>query len=185
MRNAKLAGGLAAGHFERHKGAICRPTPAPEMVRSEPPSAPAEQGRFMATQAQYALDNPFSIEPETAETTPATAYDTALATGDELLQRARQGGGLRRVMVQHDKDRMTVWERIKVLTDREPNILWQNWGPNLDGASIATGINKIRGRDVALYGHDFTLRAGSMDATNGAKLARLIYMAAEHGIPLI
>lgn len=139
----------------------------------------------MATQAQYALDNPFSFDRETAQTTPATAYDAALAMGDELRQRAPQSGGLRRVMVQHEKDRMTVWERIKVLTDREPNILWQNWGPNLDGASIVTGILKIRGRDVAVYGHDFTLRAGSMDATNGAKLARLIYMAAEHGIPLI
>jgi methylmalonyl-CoA decarboxylase subunit alpha len=72
-----------------------------------------------------------------------------------------------------------------VLTDREPNLLWQNWGKGLDGASILTGILSIGGRDVAVYGHDFTLRAGSMDATNGAKLARLIYLAAERGIPLI
>jgi methylmalonyl-CoA decarboxylase subunit alpha len=43
----------------------------------------------------------------------------------------------------------------------------------------------VKGRDVAVYGHDFTLRAGSMDATNGAKLARLILMAADKGIPLI
>jgi acetyl-CoA carboxylase carboxyltransferase component len=64
-------------------------------------------------------------------------------------------------------------------------ILWQNWGPELDGASIVTGILDIDGRDVAVYGHDFTVRAGSMDATNGAKLARLIYMAGEKGIPLI
>ena len=39
------------------------------------------------------------------------------------------------------------------------------------GASIVTAIVKIGGRDVALYGHDFTVRAGSMDATNGRKLA--------------
>ena len=80
---------------------------------------------------------------------------------------------------------MTVWERIRVLTEHEPNILWQNWGPRLDGASIVTGILNVGGRDVAVYGHDFTLRAGSMDATNGAKLARLIYMAGEQGMPLI
>jgi len=102
-----------------------------------------------------------------------------------LLERPRRGGGIDRVRVQHAKQRMTVWERIKVLTDREPLILWQNWGPDLDGAAIVTGILDIAGRDVAVYGHDFTLRAGSMDATNGAKLARLIYMAAERGIPLI
>jgi len=134
--------------------------------------------------SQYALDNPFAQEPGSA-IAPASAYDEALALGANLLEKPLQGGGLRRVMVQHEKHRMTVWERIKVLTDREPNILWQNWGKNLDGASIVTGILNIKGRDVAVYGHDFTLRAGSMDATNGAKLARLIYMAAEHGIPLI
>ena len=38
---------------------------------------------------------------------------------------------------------------------------------------------------MAVYGHDFTVRAGSMDATNGSKLARLFRMAGEKGIPLI
>ena len=65
---------------------------------------------------------------------------------------------------------MTVWERIRVLTENEPHITFQNWGAQLDGAGIVTGILNIKGRDVALYGHDFTVRAGSMDATNGAKL---------------
>ncbi|MEY4581821.1 MAG: hypothetical protein RL701_6524 [Pseudomonadota bacterium] len=140
-------------------------------------------------ETSYALDNPFATEaPHTPEGIPPVvrnAYDQDLQMGEELLERPLQGGGLRRVMVQHQKQRMTVWERIKVLTDKSPNILWQNWGKNLDGASIVTGILNVKGRDVAFYGHDFTLRAGSMDATNGAKLARLIYMAAEQGIPLI
>ena len=112
-------------------------------------------------------------------------YEESLRLGRELLERPLRGGGPARVVVQHSKGRMTVWERIKVLTKEEPNILYQNWGPHLDGASIVTGILNIKGRDVALYGHDFTNRAGAMDATNGDKLARLIYMAGEHGIPLI
>ena len=74
---------------------------------------------------------------------------------------------------------MTIWERIRFLSDGEPTILYQNWGPNLDGASLVTALVKINGRDVALYGHDFTVRAGSMDATNGAKLARLFELAAK------
>ncbi len=45
---------------------------------------------------------------------------------------------------------MTVWERIQVLSREEPNILWNNWGPDLDGASIVTGILEIGGRDVAV-----------------------------------
>ncbi len=147
------------------------------------------------TQPAYTLDNPLEREAPTLRPVPApepdaeagteSVYDASLEIGRELVERPLQGGGPTRVLTQHSKGRMTVWERIKVLTDSEPNILWQNWGPGLDGASIVTGILDIGGRDVAVYGHDFTLRAGSMDATNGAKLARLIYMAGERGIPLI
>ena len=135
---------------------------------------------------QYSLSNPLPEPAEVATPSPATddaapagSYDAALALGEDLIQRPIAGGGPARVRVQHSKDRMTVWERIKVLTDREPMILYRNWGPELDGASIVTGILDINGRDVAVYGHDFTVRAGSIDATNGAKLARLICMAGE------
>jgi acetyl-CoA carboxylase carboxyltransferase component len=134
----------------------------------------------------YTLENPFSSSNHTNSTeTNKGIYEDALEMGYDLVQKPFQGGGEDRIRVQHSKGRMTVWERIKVLTNEEPNILYQNWGPNLDGASIITGIIRIKDRDVAIYGHDFTLRAGSMDATNGNKLARHILMAAEHGIPLI
>ena len=142
---------------------------------------------------EYALENPLPDpapatpdgKPEGASPEVPGLYDAALALGEELTQKPLIGGGPARVRTQHAKNRMTVWERIKVLTDREPMILYRNWGPELDGASIVTGILDIDGREVAVYGHDFTVRAGSMDATNGAKLARLIYMAGEKGIPLI
>jgi len=112
-------------------------------------------------------------------------YEEAMKEGFELTQRPIKSVSVAQIEKQHFKNRMTVWERIKVLTDSEPNILFQNWGKNLDGASLVTGILNIGGRDVALYGHDFTVRAGSMDATNGKKLARLFQMAGEKGIPLI
>ncbi|MDH5752291.1 MAG: acetyl-CoA carboxylase carboxyltransferase subunit [Deltaproteobacteria bacterium] len=108
-----------------------------------------------------------------------------MARGRQLMEKPLALGGIARIRQQHSKGRMTVQERIRVLTRYEPNILFQNWGENLDGASIVTAILNINGRDVALYGHDFTQRAGSMDATNGAKLAKLLYMAAENGIPVI
>ena len=139
---------------------------------------------------QYSLKNPFaeknssSLFPEKKTNTPSR-YQEMLERGEELLELPKKGGGESRVQVQHDKGRMTVWERIKVLTDQDPHITFQNWGAQLDGAGIVTGILNIKGRDLALYGHDFTVRAGSMDATNGAKLARQILMAGEHGIPLI
>ncbi|MBR9805319.1 acetyl-CoA carboxylase carboxyltransferase subunit, partial [bacterium] len=112
-------------------------------------------------------------------------YEEKLKQGLELIQRPFSAAGEHNIQRQHLKNRMTIWERIQVLTDKPPTILYQNWGENLDGASLVTAIVSIEGRDVALYGHDFTLRAGSMDATNGNKLTRLFELAGKMGIPVV
>jgi acetyl-CoA carboxylase carboxyltransferase component len=137
------------------------------------------------------LNNPFAessdvefVVPGQIDSEPGL-YEEALKSGYELQQRPQQAAGVKNIERQHQKKRMTIWERIKVLSDSEPTILYQNWGPNLDGASLVTAIIKVNGRDVALYGHDFTVRAGSMDATNGKKLARLFELAAKQRIPLV
>ena len=137
---------------------------------------------------KHRLDNPLDTKTPKKESTKKkkdTLYEQMLKRGEELLEKPLKGGGEERVRIQHNKDRMTVWERIRVLTSEEPHITFQNWGSELDGAGIVTGILSIDGRDIALYGHDFTVRAGSIDSSNGAKLARQILMAGEHGIPLI
>jgi acetyl-CoA carboxylase carboxyltransferase component len=130
-----------------------------------------------ATATDLAADTATSVGP----------YDLALAEGVELRERPQRAAGVVQTLRQHAKNRMTVWERIDVLQDRgaRPQVLYQNWGKNLDGASIVTAVVKIAGRDVALYGHDFTVRAGSMDATNGRKLANLFRFAADKGFPVI
>jgi len=125
----------------------------------------------------------FNIPGEISRATGG--YEEAMKEGYDLIQRPIKSVNIEQIEKQHFKKRMTVWERINVLTEKEPNILFQNWGKNLDGASLVTGILNIRGRDVALYGHDFTVRAGSIDATNGRKLALLFQMAGEKGIPVI
>jgi len=139
------------------------------------------------------LKNPFGNKKEVEFSIPGQInyepglYEATLKEGYELIRRPTQAAGVPNVQRQHLKNRMTVWERIKVLCDHthRPNVLYQNWGPNLDGASLVTAIIKVNGRDVAVYGHDFTVRAGSMDATNGGKLARLFDLAGKRGIPLV
>ena len=137
------------------------------------------------------LRNPFELDGEirspAEDAKGGGPYDAAVREGEQLRARPRTAAGPVQIGRQHAKRRMTVWERIDVLRDRgtEPTILYQNWGPNLDGASLVTGIVQIEGRDVALYGHDFTVRAGSMDATNGTKLANLMRLAGRQGMPLV
>ena len=150
---------------------------APARKADPQPPAPAEDR----------LDNPLApgggarqlpIEPD-------SEYERVLARGRELIERGRALGGPARILQQHATGRMTVLERVRVLTKSEPNVLFQNWGEHLDGASIFTAIVNVDGRDVAVYGHDFTQRAGSIDATNGAKLAKMLYLAADNGVPVI
>ncbi len=129
------------------------------------------------------LDDPFAPAPPAAEA--PDAYTATLLEAARLRERPYASMGAAAIARQHAKNRMTVWERIRVLTAEEPTVLFQNWGPNLDGASLVTAVLRMNGRDVACYGHDFTVRAGSMDATNGRKLARLFTMAGERGMPVI
>ena len=137
------------------------------------------------------LENPFAERDEQAFTVPGQIastpgpYEESLKAGWELQQRPYQTAGVKNIQRQHQKNRMTIWERIRYLADGAPTVLYQNWGPNLDGASLVTALIKVNGRDVALYGHDFTVRAGSMDATNGEKLARLFELAARQRIPVV
>jgi len=149
-----------------------KPVPKPP-VSASAPVAPA-------------LDDPLT-DAAAAAAAPAGPYDQAVAAGEELRRRPYTSSGVLPTLRQHAKGRMTVWERIDVLKDKgsEPTVFYQNWGKNLDGASLITAVVQIGGRDVALYGHDFTIRAGSMDATNGRKLANLIYLAGNRGMPLI
>ncbi len=137
------------------------------------------------------LRNPFDVEsderPDSAAAPAPGPYDEAVREGQLLRERPKTAAGPVQIGRQHAKRRMTVWERIDVLRDpgTEPTVLYQNWGPNLDGASIVTAICQIDGREVAVYGHDFTVRAGSMDATNGTKLANVIRLAGRQGMPLV
>jgi acetyl-CoA carboxylase carboxyltransferase component len=125
----------------------------------------------------------FNIPGEIARATGP--YEEAMKEGWDLIQRPVRSVAIDQIEKQHAKKRMTVWERMRVLSDKEPIVLFQNWGKNLDGASLVTAVLNINGRDVAVYGHDFTVRAGSMDATNGSKLAKHFRLAGERGIPLI
>jgi len=111
------------------------------------------------------------LPPDPSQPPPAGIYETALAQAVELRGRCFSAASHAAIERQHQKGRMTVFERIRALTPEEPEYLFTNWGPNLDGASLLTAILRIGERCVACYGHDFTVRAGSMDATNGEKLA--------------
>ena len=76
----------------------------------------------------YSLQNPLAVPPQVRRSEsshPSAAfYEESIERGRELLERPKRGGGLARVRVQHAKNRMTVFERLEVLTRCEPNLMW-------------------------------------------------------------
>ncbi|MCF6180306.1 MAG: acetyl-CoA carboxylase carboxyltransferase subunit, partial [Geopsychrobacter sp.] len=101
------------------------------------------------TAIKPSLQNPFAPDEKVEFTIPGEIagttgpYEEVMQEGYDLIQRPIKSVAVGQIEKQHFKKRMTVWERIKVLTESEPNVLFQNWGKNLDGASLVTGIINI------------------------------------------
>jgi propionyl-CoA carboxylase beta chain len=109
---------------------------------------------------------------------------------------ARQGGGPERIARQHDKGKMTPWERLDLLLDPgtfnelEPFITHQ--GDELGvtsqrylGDGVVTGYGQIDGRTVYLYAQDFTIYGGTLSEMQSRKICRVMDLALRNGTPLI
>jgi acetyl-CoA carboxylase carboxyltransferase component len=182
---------FASGLNQKQKSIFHSNRPAGEGVSRLKNSSKQRNPKMAKKTITPSLKNPFDPPEKVEFTIPGEVagvrggYEDVMQEGHDLIQRPIKSVAVGQIEKQHFKKRMTVWERINVLTQAKPNILFQNWGKNLDGASLVTGILNINGRDVGVYGHDFTVRAGSIDATNGNKLARMFKMCGEKGLPLI
>jgi len=110
--------------------------------------------------------------------------------------RARQGGGQKRVDAQHDKGKLTARERIEVLLDpdsfEEYDMFVEHRCTNFDmegnkipGDGVVTGHGTINGRLVFVYSQDFTVLGGSLSETNAKKICKVMDMAMTNAAPLI
>ncbi|MFQ5341471.1 MAG: acyl-CoA carboxylase subunit beta [Anaerolineae bacterium] len=118
---------------------------------------------------------------------------------DELREKraqARQGGGPARIEAQHAKGKLTARERIARLLDEGsfqeigPYITHRHSDFGMDqkrfpGDSVVTGFGKIGGRRVCVYAQDFTVVGGSFSEVQGQKVAQLMDLALESGVPVI
>ncbi len=109
---------------------------------------------------------------------------------------ARLGGGEARIVAQHAKGKRTARERIAALLDpdsfsetgmfvthRAVGFGLENDHPAGDG--VVTGTGKIEGRPVCVFAQDFTVLGGSVGEAHGRKIARLMDIALQNGVPLI
>ncbi len=113
-----------------------------------------------------------------------------------LREQMKLGGGEKRIAAQHEKGKRTARERIEALLDKgsfqELNGMILNrhteFGLDKDkimGDGMVAGFGKINGRKVCVYAQDFTVMGGSFGEVCGQKVARVMDLAMDAGVPVI
>lgn len=101
-----------------------------------------------------------------------------------------------RIEAQHAKGKRTARERLACLLDEgtfqeiDPYMAHRHSDFGLEqqqypGDSVVVGFGKIDGRKVAVYAQDFTVLGGSFSEVQGQKVAKIMDMALESGVPVI
>jgi len=114
----------------------------------------------------------------------------------ELREKARLGGGKKRIDKMHSQGKLTARERLQVLLDegsfeefdmfKEHQCTDFGMANNkIPGDGVVTGYGKIEGRLVYVFAQDFTVFGGSLSKTFAEKICKIMEMAAKNGAPLI
>jgi len=118
---------------------------------------------------------------------------------DELIQKREMiklGGGQKKIDVQHAKGKQTARERITQLLDKgsfreiDSYLTHRHSDFGMDerrfeGDAVVTGYGKIDGRMVCVYSQDFTVLGGSFSEAQGQKVAKILDLAMDSGVPVI
>lgn len=136
------------------------------------------------------------INPTT--TTYASGHQGLLDELHEHRDKLKQGGGMARIEAQHAKGKLTARERIYRLLDegtfqeidayithRHSDFGMDAEAQRYPGDSVVVGFGKIDGRMVAVHAQDFTVLGGSFSEVQGQKVAKIMDMALDAGVPVI
>jgi acetyl-CoA carboxylase carboxyltransferase component len=119
-----------------------------------------------------------------------------LAQLNELKQKARQGGGAKRIEAQHSKGKLTARERLDLLFDEgsfeeiDPFVTHRctDFGmaeQKFPGDSVITGYGKVAGRLVFAFSQDFTVLGGSLSEVASNKICKAMDLAAATSVPFV
>ena len=114
----------------------------------------------------------------------------------EARKRVALGGGQERITAQHKKGKKTARERIESLLDEGTfqeidQFMTQrhtDFGlaeKEVPGDSVVVGFGKVDGRMIAVFSQDFTVMGGSFSEVQGQKVAKMLDLAMDSGIPVI
>ncbi len=111
-------------------------------------------------------------------------------------EKAKLGGGEKKIALQHERGKLTARERIDLLVDAGTFVeIGIQAGPHfsqraMEGREapadgVITGWGDIDGRPCCIAAYDFTVMAGSMGVTGEQKVGRLREMALQKRMPFV
>ncbi len=113
----------------------------------------------------------------------------------KLRSQSKLGGGKRRIEQQHSKGKLTARERINLLFDKGSfqeidSFMISHSNEHNDeskplGDAVVTGYGNVYGRLVFAFSQDFTVMGGSVSATVGKKICKIIDLAMKTGAPIV
>ncbi|HSJ16076.1 MAG TPA: acyl-CoA carboxylase subunit beta [Longimicrobiales bacterium] len=109
----------------------------------------------------------------------------------ELRERARAGGGARRIEAQHEKGKYTARERINRLLDPgsfeefDMFVAPREGEDEYLGDGVVTGHGTVNGRQVVVFSQDFTVLGGSLGEMFAKKICKVMDFAIKVGVPVI
>ncbi|MHB1958155.1 MAG: acyl-CoA carboxylase subunit beta [Acidobacteriaceae bacterium] len=124
----------------------------------------------------------------------AAAMRSLLAEFEAEQAIIRQGGGAKAIEAQHEKQRLTVRERLDLLLDpgtefHELSIyaahgMYEDYG-GAPAAGTVTGVGRVAGRLVMVIANDATVKAGAFFPMTAKKVLRAQHIAMENHIPTL
>ncbi len=119
-----------------------------------------------------------------------------LARLESRRERARAGGGAKRVEAQHAKGKLTARERIDLLLDKgsfeEFDMFVEHrcdeFGmekTKFPGDGVVTGWGTVNGRAIFVFSKDFTVFGGSLSETHAQKITKIQDMAIKNRTPIV
>ncbi len=115
---------------------------------------------------------------------------------EEARERARQGGGSKRIDAQHAKGKLTARERLDLLLDPGSFEEWDMFVEHrshdfgmaeqkIPGDGVVTGFGTVNGRLVFVFSQDFTVFGGALSEAHAEKICKIMDQAMKVGAPVI
>jgi acetyl-CoA carboxylase carboxyltransferase component len=163
--------------------------------------APGNADGSALAPSDQAATGPNGLHPNgPASTAPAQAplptSAQRIAHLAEMRDKARLGGGERRIQQQHAKGKLTARERVELLLDEgsfeELDMFVTHRTTDFGigdqrilGDGVVTGWGRIDGRLVYVFSQDFTVFGGSLSEAHAEKICKIMDLAMKNGAPVI